>query len=296
MINQLELHHLKTIQTIYQCRSIAIAAEKLNVSQQAVSLKLNKMRKIFGDQLFFRQGNSLTPTEYTEEIIPHVAKVLVDLNGIPLPEIMSLGKTHKTLTISATDYAQKVLINPLIKKLEKEAPNVQLIVCNIESSSLLQKMSLGDIDLAFTSYGYSPEGLLTTPIHTESYRCVSGDDSIADGKRISLNALVKYKFIITNPGLGNLKGSADAWFEKQNLSRTVAISSPSFEMTQQFLIDTKMVSFIPSRLLPSDGLYEIPLEKYPPGYEVIAVYHPRKKDDLLISWILQETKKLFSFV
>ena len=35
-----------------------------------------------------------------------------------------------------------------------------------------------------------------------------------------------------------------------------------------------MVAFIPSRLLPCEGLFEVPLEKYPPGFQVVAAYPP----------------------
>lgn len=293
MIKHIEIHHLKTLEAIYNYKSVANAAEKLNVSQQAVSLKLNKMRKIFDDQLFIRQGNSLVPTQYTKKILPYALKVLESVNDIPLPDAIKLVDVNRTLVISATDYAQKIVIGPLIKKIVKEAPNVKLVICNIEASSLLKKMTVGEIDLAVTSYGYVPEGLLTTPILIENYRCVSSNNSLMGNQPMSLKKLVEFEFIVTNPVIGNFKGSADSWFEMQGLSRKVVMSSPSFLMTLEFLKNTQMVSFIPSRLLPCNELNDIALEKYPPGYEVVAAYHPRNKDDILIDWVLNEMKSLF---
>lgn len=291
MLDNLEIHHLKTLEALYYYKSVTNAAEKLNISQQAISLKLNKMRNIFGDQLFLRQDNSLVPTEYTHKILPYVTNVLESIHNIPLPSTLNLYEIKRTLVISATDYAQKVLIAPLLRKLAKEAPNVQLIVCNIEVASLVKKMAIGEIDLAITSYGYVPEGLLVTPIHTESYRCLSGNTSISNTQPMSLKELIEFDFIVTNLGTSNLKGSADYWFEKQNLSRKIVMSAPSFDMTKAFLKNTNMVAFVPSRLLPCDGLNEIILEKYPPGYEVVATYHPRSKDDILINWVLKAMAK-----
>ncbi|MBU1444617.1 MAG: LysR family transcriptional regulator, partial [Gammaproteobacteria bacterium] len=76
--------------------------------------------------------------------------------------------------------------------------------------------------------------------------------------------------------------------------RQVTVSAPSFHMAKEILKHSDMVGFIPSRLLPYEGLFELPLEKYPPGYQVVAAHHPNTKNDLLISWLLDSIQKKFT--
>ncbi len=64
MIENLELHHLKTLDALYRNRTLSLAAESLNVSQQAVSAKLKRLRGILGDRLFVREGHGIVPTPY----------------------------------------------------------------------------------------------------------------------------------------------------------------------------------------------------------------------------------------
>ncbi|ABC28841.1 Transcriptional regulator [Hahella chejuensis KCTC 2396] len=294
MIEKLEIHHLRTLDALYRFGNITAAAESLDLSQQAISQQLKKLRGILSDQLFVRTGHGVAPTPYAKQIEPHIQRVLAHLHAIPLPEAFSLAKMERTLVISATDYTQKVIVTGLVAELRKAAPRVKVVVANIESASLTRKMRQGEIDLAFTSHGYVPEGLLSEPLFTERYLCVSADAGLAGQGEISLDQLVARDFIVTSPGVGGFAGSADAWFEQQGLRRNVTISAPSFHIAQEYLKATDMVAFVPSRLLPCEGLFEIPLKKYPPGYEVVAAYHPSAKDDPLIMWALKAVQQCAS--
>ncbi|EAQ63923.1 putative bacterial regulatory protein LysR Family protein [Marinomonas sp. MED121] len=304
MIENLELHHLKTLDALYRNRTLSLAAESLNVSQQAVSAKLKRLRDILGDRLFVREGHGIVPTPYALTIQPFVEKIIQQLNTFPLPQDNDIAQSERTLVISATDYGQEIIIKSLVSKLEAAAPNVKLIVCNIEVASLTKKMSQGEINLAFTTSGYVPDGLISEPLFQEKYLCVeSSQAAVADlSAPLSLQALIKREFVIVNPGAPSLIGSADSWFEQQGFKRQVYISVPSFYMAKTYLASSTKVGFIPARLLlnakplrqseQGQSLRKIALEKYPPGFEVVAVYHASAKQDPLIRWVIEAVKQL----
>jgi DNA-binding transcriptional LysR family regulator len=294
MIEKLEINHLRTLDALYKFGNLSVAAESLDVSQQAISLQLKKIRDILGDPLFVRTGHGMAPTPYASLIKTHVQKILSHLNDIPLPDSITPNKVERTLVISATDYTQKIIVAELIKELREFAPKVKIIVINIESANLIQKMSQGEIDLTFTSAGYVPEGLVFEPLFTEKYCCVSANKDIVFDDFLPLERLVEYDFIVTSPGVASFKGSADNWFEQQGLPRNVVASAPSFFMAQEYLKQSTMVGFLPSRLLPCEGLFEIPLNKYPPGYEVVAAYHPSAKSDPFMLWLLNKVHTRFA--
>lgn len=294
MIENLEINNLRTLDALYKFGNISAAAESLNVSQQAVSLQLKKIRVILSDELFVRIGHGMTPTPYAKLIEPHIRKVLTYLNEIPLPNSVTPRNIERTLVISATDYTQKVIVGKLIKVLREFAPNVKVIVINIESVNLIGKMHKGEIDLAFTSHGYVPDGLISESLFVEKYVCASANKNIVFSDYLPLDELVKHDFVVVSPGTASFKGSADTWFEQQGYPRNVSLSVPSFFMAQEYLKQSDMVGFLPSRLLPYDGLFEIPLKKYPPGYEVVVAYHPSTKSDPFIMWLLDTVKTKFS--
>lgn len=294
MIDKLEINHLRILDALYKLGTLSAAAERLGVSQQAISLQLKKLRALLHDPLFVRTGHGMAPTPYASLIEPHIGQVLAGISAIPLPASVAPHRVERTLAICATDYTQKVIVGPLLRDLRVLAPNVSIIVSGIEVHYLTQKMQRGEIDLAFTSDGYVPAGLVSEPLFIEQYRCVASDQALSDGGVMALATLAGYDFIITSPGIGSLTGSADAWFERQGLRRRVVMSAPSFYMAMDYLKQSAMVAFIPARLLPYDGLFDIPLEKYPPGYEVVAAYHPSANNDPFMRWLLERVRLLLS--
>jgi DNA-binding transcriptional LysR family regulator len=163
MIEKLELNHLRVLSALYELRTASAAAESLDVSQQAVSLQLKRIRQILGDPVFVRSGHGMVPTAYGQLIRSHVHQVLALVHAMPMPASISLGDIERTLSISATDHAQRIIVGDLIRELRRVAPRVKVKVSNIESASLVRRMQQGEIGMAFTSNGYVPEGLLSTP-------------------------------------------------------------------------------------------------------------------------------------
>lgn len=292
MIDRLEITHLRTLAALGRHASMSEAAEALGVSQQAISLQLKRLREILGDPLFVRTGHGMAPTPYARLIEPHVLGVLARLNDIPLPDSLTPDRIERTLVISATDYTQRVIVGPLIRHLRASAPKVRVLVADIEAGSLTRKMQQGEIDLTFTSSGYVAPGLVAEPLFVERYACVCANEALRRDGPMPLDELVRHDFIITSPGLPNFKGSADAWFEMQGQHRKVAVCVPSFFMAQEYLKQSDLVGFLPSRLLPIDGLFEIPLASHPPGYQVVAAYHPAAQHDPFMTWLLDRVRQL----
>lgn len=291
MIEKLELNHLRMLSALYEQGTVSAAAEALDLSQQAVSLQLKRVREILGDPLFLRTGQGMVPTAYGQLLQPHVRQLLALIHAMPMPTSIPLAHIERSLSISATDHAQRLVLGDLIRELRRVAPRVKVKISNIESASLVRRMQEGDIDLAFTSNGYVPEGLLSTPLFTERYVCVAGRPLTEGPGALSLQALVaQHDFLVVSPAVPGFDGSAGGWFEQQGLRRRVVASVPSFFMALEYLRQTDMVAFMPSRLMPCEGLFEVPLEKYPPGFQVVAAYLPSATSDPLLSWVLDHAR------
>lgn len=290
MIEKLEFTHLRMLSALYELGTMSAAAEALGISQQAVSLQLKRTREILGDPLFVGTGRGMLPTTYGQLIQPHVRQLLALIHSMPMPTSIPLVDLTRTLSISATDYAQRIIVGGLIRELRCAAPRVRVKISNIESASLVRRMQEGEISLALTSNGYVPEGLLSTALFNERYVCVAARPLTEGAGTLPLQALVAHDFLVVSPAVPSFDGSAERWFVHQRLQRRVVASVPSFFMALEYLRQSDLVAFIPSRLLPCDGLIEVPLDKYPPGFQVVAAYHPSAISDPLLTWVLDHLR------
>lgn len=294
MIEKLELNHLRVLDAVHEHGSVSAAAEALEVSQQAVSLQLKRLRTLLGDPLFVRAGQAMVPTAYARLIQPHVRQLLALWHAMPLPAQIPLHAMQRTLSLCATDHAQRIVVEPLLRELRAAAPGVRVKISNIESAALVRRMQAGEIDLAFTSSAYLPEGLPCLPLFTERYVCVAARPLTEPGSPLPLAALVARDFLVVSPGVPGFDGSAGHWFEQLGLPRRVVASVPSFFMAAELLRGSDMVAFLPSRLLPCEGLVEVPLEKYPPGFQVVAAHHPAAASDALVGWVLTHLRARYA--
>jgi len=286
VIGKLEFKHLRLLGALYRFGTISAAAEHLNVSQQAVSQQLAKIRAILDDPVFVRAGRGMVPTAYGQELAIPVEEILAKLQTLPLKGDLDLQTLERTVVISATDYTQQLVVGPLLPALREIAPKVRLVVAPVESATLPHKMARGEVDLALTSSSYAPEGLSTYTLFTERYVAVSAVEALRGDMPVPLERLTDFSFIVTNPGTPGFAGSASDWFRARGLSRDVAVSVPTFAIAIEYLKKADLIAFVPSRLLPLEGLFEIPLESTPPGFEVVAAHHPSKLDDPLLRWML----------
>lgn len=71
--------------------------------------------------------------------------------------------------------------------------------------------------------------------------------------------------LVVSPGVPSFEGSAASWFEQQGLRRRVAASAPSFFSALEHLRESDLMALMPRRLLPCEGLFEVPLGTHPPA-------------------------------
>jgi DNA-binding transcriptional LysR family regulator len=140
--NHLDLdgHTLTTFLTVLEESSVSRAAERLGVSQSAVSHTLDKLRKIFDDPLFVRIGRGIESTARARSLRVSLESVLDDLKSLtdqrgfdPLVEQMDF-------TVATNDFPLQLIFPKLLKELLAEGinPRMRFIPAGIPSVSLLR--------------------------------------------------------------------------------------------------------------------------------------------------------------
>lgn len=131
---------LRTFLTVLDETSVSRAAERLGVSQSAVSHTLDKLRTIFEDPLFVRVGRGIEPTAKARALRASVESVLDDLKSLtdqrkfdPLTEKMEF-------TIATNDFPLQLIFPKLLKELSEEGinPRIRFIPSGIPSVSSLR--------------------------------------------------------------------------------------------------------------------------------------------------------------
>lgn len=286
-ISRLGIKQLRIMAALLKDGNLSQVADQMGLTQQAISANLATLRDVFGDPLFLRTGRGVLPTSLAQEMGAEISAILVALDRLVERGPFDPAEVRATINISASDYAHTVAITPALRAIRAQAPHLKLILSEAEVDALPAKMSSGEIDLVVNIPANVPDSFERRVLFQEHYVCVAASGSPLAGRRLSLRALAQQQHVVVSPARANLVGSADGWLRQLGLERNIILSVPHFLLVPDVLEATGAVAFLPSRLLPNPRLGRVRLDgdAVPPGFELIAAWHPRSASSPLVNWL-----------
>ncbi|WP_024603538.1 LysR family transcriptional regulator, partial [Pseudoalteromonas sp. TB25] len=112
-ISRLDIKQLRVLSSLLELQNLSQVAKKMGLTQQAISEQLRKLRDLFDDRLFIRQGNNMVATPKAQGLKTPVNHILKQLESLLEPEQFSPQTYKGVFTISATDYATQALLPQL---------------------------------------------------------------------------------------------------------------------------------------------------------------------------------------
>ena len=285
-IRNLDLNLLKTFDALMDEGSVTRAAQRLMLTQPAVSAMLTRLRDYFDDPLFVRSQRGMVPTERAMTLAGPIKQVLADINLLLQPIHFDPQTSKMTYTIAATDYALKAVIVPLMAELKKQAPGIRVAVIAVNQDSLSRQMEQGEVDLALVTPETTPEELHGRALYEEQYVCMMrADHPAAVSGRITLEKFCSLEHILVS-NKGGFWGPTDDALATMKLNRHIGLSVNSFLVLPEILRITDMIAVVPRRLAcRHDNLMimDTPLELL--GFTKSMAWHERSHRDPAHRWI-----------
>ncbi len=156
-IGKLDLNLLKVLDALLKDRSVSKAAQRLNLSQPAMSHALNRLREQLNDPLMVRSYHGMDPTPYAESLIEPLSKILSMIErDILRQEPFDPQTTEKAFTIGVDTHLANTFIPPLVLSIIKGAPHSsvhsRLLPAEFQHRPYLE----GGIDLAIGTASNNP--------------------------------------------------------------------------------------------------------------------------------------------
>ncbi|MGG5812042.1 LysR family transcriptional regulator [Falsiroseomonas sp. CW058] len=171
-IQNLDLNLLRVFDAVARERHVTRAAERLNLSQPAVSNALARLRAALGDELFLRRPGGVEPTALAASLAGPVAEMLDRLRQtLAVHAPFDPATTDRVFTLALSEYAESVLAPPLFEVVAREAPRALLAIRHADRTNALDLLDASQAELAvavlpeppalYTRVRLLPEGFLT---------------------------------------------------------------------------------------------------------------------------------------
>lgn len=285
-IRALDLNLLKALDALLDEGSVTRAAQRLSLTQPAVSGMLTRLRDYFGDPLFVRTSHGMVPTLRASELSVPVKQILTDIAILLKPMQFDPMTAELTYTLVATDYALKAVVVPLIAALKQHAPRIRIAVRSVDSERMYQQLSRGEVDLALVTPQTTPDDLHGRALYQEEYVCVARcHHPLAAASEMTLEQFCEQEHILVSTE-GRFMGVTDEALAELSLTRRVGVSVNSFLVIPDILRSTDMIAVVPGRMVPVDSdLAIIPLPLNVPGFTKSMAWHERTHRDPAHQWI-----------
>ncbi len=245
-LRRLDLNLLVIFDALIQERNVTRAAERIGLSQPAVSNALSRLRYYLQDDLFVRGSTGMQPTPRAMEIACEVHQAL---NAIELaldPASFDPQTSERVFTIDTNDYTVSTCIPPLMQKLAKEAPNVDVRIV-APAGKAYERLDAREIDFAVGVFSSMPDRFGVTVLNDNAFAVLMrADHPLAKG-RLTLKRFAACKHLLITPR-GDPSGFVDVALAERGLSRRVALTVNQFVVAPRIIAASDLIVTLPKRI------------------------------------------------
>ena len=294
-LRNIDLNLLIPLKALLHERNVTRAAERIHLSQSAMSRTLDRLRSELGDELLVRVGRNYELSPRGSALLDELGQIMPRLAQLWAGEPFSPAQSEARVRLAMTDYASSVVLPPLAEILAQLAPGITLEVVPWH-----ERVHEDNGLAAATHLILSPLAVPLTfrvePLFEDAFLCVLGRKLKRGKAPITSKEYLSFRHISveTQPNQQNL---IDRSLGEAGLQRRVAVHLPYFLAAIRMLETTDLVLTMPARIAKSmPALPDLPRLKAPkeiPPIRYSMVWHPRFDSDLLHVWLRETVRQIF---
>lgn len=287
-LRRIDLNLLVILDALLDERHVSRAADRLAMTQPAVSHALNRLRDLLDDPLLVRAGNQMQLTRRGFELAGPLREILGGVRRLVLGDDFDPASAELDLRLGMSDYGTWVVLPTLLPMLRREAPGIHLDVRQDSRIGMAEQVASGELDGAVGVFPMLPEGLRVQPLFEERFICLCSMETLGDRKRLDLDDYLAAPHLRVALQQSPAE-EIDSHLEKLGRRRLVAATVPHFSVAPSLLAGTDMVLTIAARMLPDDlerhGLasFEPPLKLAP--FDFVQIWSQASDEDPARRWL-----------
>lgn len=298
---KVDLNLLVILQVLLEERSVTRAANRLHLSQSALSKSLNRLRDMLGDPLFQRTAHGLKPTAHALVLGSKLPSTLQGLYQLTQPPTFSPETSSRHFSFATQESVYETLLPHFFGPLLNQAPKLKLHAYLWNEHSI-QDLQQGQIDFAVAGrdllplsdvqINRLPEGIMHQTLFTDYQVCIVRENHpILEVYERDEWQLEHYL------ALAHLQvrcENRDWWALDYHLAelghhRELSTIVPDFYSAASIAAHTDLIFTVPSKFAQhAKKLYpvkELPLPIDFSSFAYVLLWHQRDNDDLGHTWI-----------
>lgn len=288
LLSQINLNLLRSLQVLLDECHVSRAAERLNITQSAVSRQLSQLRELCGDPLLVRDGNTLVPTPRALAIQGRLDDLLGEFESLLSDDVFDPKTWQQEFVISSSDYVAQYILPNVVSVMVEQAPKVN-IAYRLWQPDYLNQFNANGIDLASTMLPQQPENISSVKIGEDKSVCLMRKGHpLLEEPSLCCERLTAYPHLKVTGG-GDKDSSADVALAELGYARRVALKVPFFSAAINALMSSDYLMIVPEHIAANLS-QDYPLAYRPLPFDTQLhqywlMWHPKYDQDKAHQWM-----------
>ena len=251
-LSTFDLNLLRALDVLLQEQSVTKAAEQLNVTQQAMSGSLKRLREQFDDELLVRVGQRFEPTPLgvalsgpMREVMMHIGRAIETLPNF------DPSRSARRFRIAMSDYVALTLLPLLMAEISRTAPKMR---CDIQllNDTIYQDLDVGRLDFCVLPSEWQlyqenlPDCICSTSLFSDDFVCAV-DRNHPIGETMTLDDYRSSPHNTLQLG-GTVRSIVENAWTINRISPRIVASSASFTSMIGMVVDTPIIATVQRKL------------------------------------------------
>ena len=242
----MEIRQLRAFVSIAELGTFTAGAQRVHVTQAAISMQIRQLENELGARLFVRAPRKVMLTEAGEQLLLRARQILRD-HDAAIEEIADLaGAERGRLRVgSASAMVTTDVLPKLLRDVRRQHSRADITVASGTSESLVQLILGGELDVAFVSLPVEARGINTERLNQDQLVAIaSPQHRLAKQKTIDAYTLAGEKLILGERG-GNTRRLIDQFFAQAGVTLHVAMELSRQQAIRRMVEEDMGVGIVP---------------------------------------------------
>ncbi|KWT95832.1 MULTISPECIES: LysR family transcriptional regulator [unclassified Variovorax] len=292
----LDVYLLRCLVALVAEGHVTRAAERMGITQPAMSATLARLRTLFADPLLVRTEKGMVTTQRARQLADQFQQAL-DLVDQAVADRADFDPATATerFRIAASETLGYLLMPSLIAQVRRLAPSVQLTVQPPDLARVRHDLEEGSIDLLVAFIRNAPPGLRFTPLMRQPMRVIAAAGHPEVQGRLSRALYVGYPHVfyaLGGTGGSTLEAVVDEALERAGLVRTIGARVSSTLVSPGLVAQSDLLATLPERIARHfAAVWQLQVLEPPVPLEDVSTsmfWHERKHHNPAHRWLRQQ--------
>lgn len=283
-----DLNLLPVMLVMMEERNVTRAAERLGITQPALSNALNRLRDTLNDPLFIRERYGMRPTPKAEQLAQVVSVALSSIDNVILgQQDFDPLQATRLFTLAPNSYVEFIMMPAIVARLRVCAPGIRLRLTPFGNDVTETGVISGNTDMVLGRIVDPPDNLVVQHLMNEGLACVVRADHPLVGDTLSADLYEQLRHVNVLPP-GRMRAGLYQALEQRGLRRQVAVSVTHFLAVPEMIAVTDYCATLPrlicQHLSRDTRLRIVPAPVDLGTFPVEMGWHARYRDDPAHRW------------